>query len=201
MGEKWWSDLVQKADDAVSDAFDTASKAVDKYVTKPVNDAIDKYIWDTEDDEAWLESYINDAVGYAEDNLPPIIDDIIATIDALLGGSSQEATNATDETSILIEDALWNWYTDAEKDELWLEDYIDTLDLELEQEIIDIIRTTGYVGVNGEAPPGVSPVPPVVDPIFWLTDPLCLALRAIVDNVAFRLETFIATAFGIEREK
>lgn len=174
------SDRVERVQDImvhdVGDGVDNARRLLDS-VLEPLNDFIDDKIWDTSSDYGDFEAVVKDALGVVREK--PILG-----LDDLGKFGQSEIDRIMAEVKAENEAAL-----EAAKEFTFGQDGEPAKQVADVTEVIEVIEQTPQV---------------IQQKIYELTaklqfEPLKLILDALVDDVAGRLENFIADAFGIEK--
>jgi len=175
-------------EDGVNDVVETVNDWVDEWVYDSgegeavaegaVSGFIDDYIYDASDEEALIESWASDVWDWGadvvENNVAPIVDDIMSGLDHFTGQVSDDDYRLDDYLS----------HTVMGND--------SPVVVDSEESVEETIMTS-----SGAAPrPGRSRT----EVTGGLLSPLHDILQSVVDNIADRIEAWLANALGYEEK-
>jgi len=169
---EWLTDTVDSISDGIGEAWEWVNDQVDTYIydtdedeawlEKRVNDVVDTYIWDTTNDQAWLEEWVRDTFDDKDKEVKEPINNIYDDIN----------DNFNDNVNDVDDDNKDIWET-----------------------ILEYLRGTGdRISTNVEKTLGYIP-----DPLEWLLAPILKIIELLTRSSTINLETFIEDGLTIYR--
>ena len=168
----WLEDIIDDIGDGIGDAVEW------------VNDQVDTYIYDSGEDEAWLEEWANNVVDkyiYDADDDQGVLEKLI---DDLLDDKDKEVKEPIDDAYVDIDDGFRDDVNDADNDnkDIW-------------QTILDWLSRTGETvsGANATAKEWLP------DPMAWLAGPIGAILSILTRNSTIDADTFVESGLALYR--